>query len=104
MQTIKKDYRLISLMVDDVNATEMKRYRLIRLMLFRKIEAKSFTIDMPKLKDHFGMSEGEARKLINRFEFYEEPFGTKFIIINGSEAWKEDDAVRLAQVQKGVAG
>ncbi len=79
---------------------EKRAYRLIKSILLRKIGEKKFNIDMPRLKEHLTLSEVQARKLINKFEFEEKEFGTQFFIINGSDVWKEEDAVRATKVSK----
>ena len=97
-QQLPKDVRIWSLMVDDLDDHCKKVILDVRKVMGNKLLEGKREIDIPKFCAYYGLSECEARKVINSIEWnhYNE---IQFLLINGAKQWEEDDAIRVAKIQ-----
>jgi hypothetical protein len=102
-QAAPKDLRIWSLMIDNLDTHFDKVIYDVRRVMGGKLLDGKRDIDMQKFSSYYGLSECDARRVINYIEwnYYNE---IQFLLINGSQEWKEDDAIRVAKIQKRQSG
>lgn len=83
-------------LLDALTNVEIEKWPSVMHLLEIK-KADGSPIDIRAMSIYYGLSEMQSRRLINKYEYNS---GLTFIIINGSDAWKEQDELRLAKISQ----